>query len=264
MKNNMIDLSCGIPQKLLPKSFQDAVQTTKALGYRYLWIDALCIIQDCPIDVAQELSVMGFVYRHSTLTIAIADARDSHQGFLQARLQGCCHPSLLLATPEGHSKKIYLRQKSEVFKKPSPLNLTLHKSPGKINKISSSKGNTEKYEAGTSWNNTYSFLRGPLAQRVWSLQERVLSPRVLHYTDRQLVFECCSGILSEAHPLPDSNEAMRYTELRKTPKTLIPRFRNALTLPLSSSRRDCFSFPEIFEHSLVYPTKRLLIEEAIL
>jgi hypothetical protein len=27
-------------------SFKDAVTVTKALGIRYLWIDAICIIQD--------------------------------------------------------------------------------------------------------------------------------------------------------------------------------------------------------------------------
>jgi hypothetical protein len=32
----------------MPKTFKDALQITKALGYRYLWIDALCIIQDDP------------------------------------------------------------------------------------------------------------------------------------------------------------------------------------------------------------------------
>lgn len=30
----------------LPKTFQDAVAVTRDLGLRYLWIDALCIIQD--------------------------------------------------------------------------------------------------------------------------------------------------------------------------------------------------------------------------
>jgi Heterokaryon incompatibility protein (HET) len=36
----------GIEWSLLPKTFQDAVQLTRALGMEYLWIDSLCIVQD--------------------------------------------------------------------------------------------------------------------------------------------------------------------------------------------------------------------------
>jgi Heterokaryon incompatibility protein (HET) len=34
----------AIDTALLPRTFQDAIQVTRSLGYRYLWIDALCII----------------------------------------------------------------------------------------------------------------------------------------------------------------------------------------------------------------------------
>lgn len=30
----------------LPKTYQDALVVTLSLGYRYIWIDSLCIIQD--------------------------------------------------------------------------------------------------------------------------------------------------------------------------------------------------------------------------
>jgi hypothetical protein len=29
----------------LPKTFRDSIQVTRALGYKYIWIDSLCIIQ---------------------------------------------------------------------------------------------------------------------------------------------------------------------------------------------------------------------------
>ena len=45
-KANLPDHLKGIPHRLLPKTFQDAVVVTRALGLRYLWIDSLCIIQD--------------------------------------------------------------------------------------------------------------------------------------------------------------------------------------------------------------------------
>jgi hypothetical protein len=39
----------GLPQNL-PLLFQDAIFAVKGLGYQYLWIDALCIVQDSEQD----------------------------------------------------------------------------------------------------------------------------------------------------------------------------------------------------------------------
>jgi Heterokaryon incompatibility protein (HET) len=33
-----------LPESNLPQTFTDAIETTRQLGFRYLWIDALCII----------------------------------------------------------------------------------------------------------------------------------------------------------------------------------------------------------------------------
>lgn len=43
-----------IALKSLSGSVQDAVKATRALHIRYLWVDALCIIQDSPGDIAYE------------------------------------------------------------------------------------------------------------------------------------------------------------------------------------------------------------------
>jgi hypothetical protein len=40
----------GIDVCTLPRSFQDAITVTRELGFRYIWIDALCIVQDSPRD----------------------------------------------------------------------------------------------------------------------------------------------------------------------------------------------------------------------
>lgn len=39
-------LRIGIALDVLPKSFKDAILITRKLGYRYLWVDSLCIVQD--------------------------------------------------------------------------------------------------------------------------------------------------------------------------------------------------------------------------
>jgi hypothetical protein len=39
-------------------------------------------------------------------------------------------------------------------------------------------------------------LDSPLSKRGWTLQERLLSPRVLHYSSTRLAWECCSKTLT--------------------------------------------------------------------
>lgn len=40
----------GIPFTTLPKTFQDAIKICREIGYQYLWIDSLCILQDSEED----------------------------------------------------------------------------------------------------------------------------------------------------------------------------------------------------------------------
>jgi hypothetical protein len=66
----------------LPQTFQDAITVTHLLGIRYLWIDALCIIQDDHQDWVDQAAAMGSIYQHSLVTIAIHSAKNSLDGFL--------------------------------------------------------------------------------------------------------------------------------------------------------------------------------------
>lgn len=71
----------------LPSTFHDAVIVTRCLGYRYLWIDALCIIQNSEIDWQHAAQRMHHVFANATLSISALDAIDSHAGFLGDREQ---------------------------------------------------------------------------------------------------------------------------------------------------------------------------------
>jgi hypothetical protein len=69
-----------LPQ-LLPKTIEDAISLTTSLGYRYLWVDALCIVQDDPSRVKKRyLDQMDAVYNCSALTIAAASGRHADCG----------------------------------------------------------------------------------------------------------------------------------------------------------------------------------------
>jgi hypothetical protein len=58
------------------------------LGLRYLWVDALCIIQDDSTDLASELAKMADIYEGALFTIAAGSVARCSEGFLhQRRLQ---------------------------------------------------------------------------------------------------------------------------------------------------------------------------------
>ncbi|KAK1952002.1 HET-domain-containing protein, partial [Colletotrichum sublineola] len=66
----------------LPRNFQDAIAVTQVLGFRYLWIDSLCIVQDLPTDWAAEAGRMAQLYTGATLVLSALEAPSSDVGFL--------------------------------------------------------------------------------------------------------------------------------------------------------------------------------------
>lgn len=85
----------------LPKTFQDAVTTTRNLGLHYIWIDSLCIIQDVRADWETESACMSSIYENSLLTIAATSSSADEKDFLGAR-QGYFCTSLILRDNRGN------------------------------------------------------------------------------------------------------------------------------------------------------------------
>ena len=69
----------------LPESFQDAIIVTRNLGVRFLWIDAICIVQNDQNDWSKQSPLMGMIYQNSYCTIAAHSARNSKVGFLECK-----------------------------------------------------------------------------------------------------------------------------------------------------------------------------------
>ena len=72
----------------LPKTFVDAIEITRALRVRYLWIDALCIMQPengDKEDWEKEFPKMGMIYKHSICTIAASGAEHRDVGCFHRR-----------------------------------------------------------------------------------------------------------------------------------------------------------------------------------
>lgn len=173
--NNFEESQREIPWKSLPKTYQDAIEATRRLGIRYIWIDFLCIIQDSPggKDWIAESAKMTSVYENSHVNFAAADAVDSTQGCFFDRDPSSIRPLRLHINCEHVSGYYY---------------------------------------AAASHRFAHNVAEAPLYRRGWVRQERTLAPRIIHYCAKQLYWECLESIASESFPdgLP---HCIEYTQV---------------------------------------------------
>ena len=71
----------SLPVDRLSKTFQDALFATVRLGFRYIWIDSLCIVQDDLEDWRRESLLMHKVYKNSSCNISASGFSDGTRGF---------------------------------------------------------------------------------------------------------------------------------------------------------------------------------------
>jgi hypothetical protein len=64
----------------LPRTIEDAVSVTKALGLRYIWIDRYCIDQGNDAEKQIQIHQMDLIYQHAFVTIVAAAGTDPHFG----------------------------------------------------------------------------------------------------------------------------------------------------------------------------------------
>lgn len=154
----------GVEISTLCKTFQDAILVTKkfwdAFGIRYLWIDSLCILQDSVEDWRSESAIMGDIYQHAFSTLAATAAEDGSRGLFSDRDPKRVLPCLISVVPMNQPKKLLRCMDADDWVK----NVSL----------------------------------APLNSRSWVLQERLLSPRVLHFAADQLYWECSGQEANEA------------------------------------------------------------------
>jgi hypothetical protein len=160
---------------MLPKTLADAAWFTHQLGLEYLWVDALCIIQDDADDKGREIPRMGQYYGDATATICAASADTCFSGFLVSP-----HPA------EDPTNYLF-----------GPVELQAKTRTGKPGTIQVLK------EA--DYFSTH-LKREPIVRRGWTLQESLLSRRLLIFSSHHLYFTCrlanasCGG----REPLPKS------------------------------------------------------------
>jgi hypothetical protein len=64
----------------ISKTVLDAIRLVEAIGEEYLWVDAICIIQDNKHDMDSQIEYMNDIYARAVLTVVAAEGADSNAG----------------------------------------------------------------------------------------------------------------------------------------------------------------------------------------
>jgi hypothetical protein len=175
----------------LTEVFRQAVDVTRRLHIRYLWIDALCIIQDSAEDWQYEASRMASVYQNAHLTIATSRSATSHTPFLQSE---CAKPEWIYTTAysQSHMERFDPDTKSKHLARTCaiPFQSSLTEKPGTIY--------FKELRENAIVRSVIDNSDAPLQSRAWTLQERILSPRMVFFDERGLLWECSAGTILQS------------------------------------------------------------------
>ena len=186
-KATLHERNAGILVSLLPKTFQDAIEITCGLHIRYLWIDSLCIIQDDISDWEFESANMASIYAGSQLNLAATQSANGNGGcFAERWTMDPCNqvPFFVEAWTEVVPEADYIGEPYFIRVRGA-----LHIAHDQFTRA----WNYESSIPDTS----------PLLSRAWVFQERLLSPRILHFHCEELVWECNTSISCECTRLTD-------------------------------------------------------------
>ncbi|KAI0011591.1 HET-domain-containing protein [Xylariaceae sp. FL0662B] len=157
-KSTLMERMREIRREDLSKTFIEAIWMTRRFRIDYIWIDSLCIIQDDPADWERESAQMASIYHNAYLTIAATKSSGGGGGLFTKT------PDFEVSgtTPAGEDYYLVFREKID-------------------------------HDLSVDSN----ILQFPLMTRAWVYQERMLSPRVLHFGYYELFFECSSELSCE-------------------------------------------------------------------
>jgi len=216
-QGNFDQMRQSIPVAQLKPVFQEAMWIARELGFGHIWIDSLCIIQDSPggSDWLHESATMDRVYGNSTCNLAATGFSNGNQGLFQPIDEGgdMIPPEISLGTIGRYS-----------------------------------------ILCSDDWNRDVK--DGPLHKRGWVLQEQLMvqshsppgaggrkvlsgatntsrnhqAPRILHFTTRQMCWECSCRITTEVFPMDLLRTFQYYIDNSKLsirmPKIMTGRYAN--------------------------------------
>jgi len=157
----------GISISDLPDTLRDAVEVTRRLGVRYLWIDTICIIQGPDGDFGTEATRMETVFSLAYCVITASRATGTSSGFLLSHRRR--RDFISLPFPGQQSGNLYICEAIDDFQT--------------------------------------DVIDGSLNKRGWVLQERALARRTIYFTATQTYFECGAGVRCETLARMMNNQA---------------------------------------------------------
>ncbi|UKZ60273.1 uncharacterized protein TrAtP1_001556 [Trichoderma atroviride] len=181
----------------LPESIRDAIAVTKLMGVRYLWVDAICIIQEDKEnndgfldDWNIEAAKMASYYSNALCCISNLSAADSSEGFLRVEKAGLRQEDRQRTFTQriGVEHFDYVRYSFDN----TTATMSIHM-PRRVESW------PEQWEGS------------PLMRRAWALQEWILSRRILHCTKVGMFMECGRGVCQPNDPFPKPVAAWHQT-----------------------------------------------------
>ncbi|KAN0122856.1 HET domain containing protein [Hyaloscypha variabilis] len=157
----------------LPATIRDAMLLVKRLGFRYVWVDSLCIVQDSVQNWQSNAKAMHLVYLHACFTICAADG-DVTSG-LHAFLQVPSQPPADPKTTLEHITSTDSGAETSVISAETLPNVQLL-----VSKL------PETVIQDSDWNG-----------RGWTFQERMLSRRCMIFAGDRVYFQCRQMVMSQ-------------------------------------------------------------------
>lgn len=157
----------SIGTRTVPKTYLDAFKVARRLGLEYIWIDALCIVQDDPVDWATEAGAMYDVYHNAHIVVASLHGKDANTGlFCKTDPNDKSLQFQLLEFRHGLRRyEIFARRLTRA------LDHDMHQDAGRLAPMSGPE---------------------PLLSRAWGLTERLVSTRTIYFGKHEVTWECCS------------------------------------------------------------------------
>lgn len=150
-------MQTGLARESLPIGIKEAIAKAHDIGFRYVWVDSLCVLQDSDADKERECRAMADTYRNAALTIVLDQFKSQSAGL--EKIHSCVSDTTAKSSEQQRSLLA------------ATLPLAVYMAPG------------------FAWET-----------RAWSLQERLLSRRLLHLGEEQMYWECNALKASETFP----------------------------------------------------------------
>lgn len=164
--SELVSFQEGIEEGILPQTYKDAIFVTRNLGIRYLWIDALTVLQDNESDWQSECEKMDQVYGNARLTLSASNAASAEEGFLgdrERRDTALAYCGLI--SHEQVRYPMYLTEQFHGF-------------------------GTRASREDLNSSHSGQLRREPLTSRGWAVQEILLSKRILYFSSDRMIWQC--------------------------------------------------------------------------